>query len=89
MTAPAPADIDVLERSDSRKGIGPFSTPLSALRGGLDRIEARLRELAVPVGSLETETAHSRGVVAEQSARLGRLNSRIERIENRLEILPA
>ncbi len=43
----------------------------------------------MPVGSLETETAHSHGIVAEQSVRLGRLNSRIERIENRLEILPA
>ncbi len=62
---------------------------LRALRAGQDRIEAQPRELTVRVGNLETETAHLHGVVAEQSVRLDRLNSRIERIEKRLEILPA
>jgi hypothetical protein len=46
-----------------------------------------VRELQMRMGRVETELAHLYGAVAEQSVRIDRLASRVERIEIRLELV--
>jgi hypothetical protein len=55
----------------------------------IERIGADMQDLKVRVTSLEGQTAHLQTLIAAQSARMDRIDMRLERIERRLELTPA
>lgn len=55
----------------------------------LDRLAAGQADLGCRVSSLETKVALLHGDFAAQSERIDRIELRLERIERRLEIVPA
>lgn len=66
---------------------------LRALRGGQDRIESELREVAARLTSLEASTAagrrdsaHNYEEIIRQQSSIDQIKARIDRIERRLEI---
>ena len=59
---------------------------LRALRRGVDDLQADMRDVKSRLTSLEASQAILHGDFAGQSARLDRLDDRLERIENRLSL---
>ena len=62
---------------------------LRALRMGVDELQADMRDVKGRLTSLEVSTANLHGDFAGQSARIDRLDNRLERIENRLSLRDA
>lgn len=69
---------------------------MKQFQAGQERVERRLEEIIVRLGSLEISTAgirrdlaHNDEGIAHMSVRIDRINERIERIERRLEIINA
>lgn len=67
---------------------------MKRFQAGQDRIERKLEELISRVGNLEVSVAglrrdfaHAEENSATLSVRMDRINARIERIENRLELV--
>jgi predicted nuclease with TOPRIM domain len=55
----------------------------------VERIAADMQDLKVRVTSLEGQTAHLQTLIAAQSGPIDRIETRLERIERRLELTPA
>ena len=62
---------------------------LRRMDGKLDRLVENVADLGRRVTSLETKVALLHGDFAAQSERIDRIELRLERIERRLDIVPA
>lgn len=62
---------------------------LPDIRGSLDRVEQRFDDLTVRVGRIETNIAQIYVALAEHSVRFDHLETRITRIEKRLDLAEA
>ncbi len=60
---------------------------LCTIRASLDALHTKADELANRMGGVEQGLAHLYTGGAEQSVRIDRLSSRVERIEKRLELV--
>ena len=60
---------------------------LRHMRGQLDRIENRLGDLAIRLGHVERSAAEHAVQLAEINAKFDRLDARVTRIENRLNLV--
>jgi uncharacterized coiled-coil protein SlyX len=62
---------------------------LRHIRAGVDRIEMRLDDLTVRMGHVERAVAEHSAQLAEVNIKLDRMDSRIARIEKRLDLADA
>ncbi len=62
---------------------------LRHIRGAVDRTEQRLDDLTTRVGRIETNTGQIYVILAEHSVRFDHLETRITRIEKRLDLAEA
>ena len=62
---------------------------LRHIRGAVDGMRDDLREVKIRVGHLETEVAQIHTVYASMSNRMDRMDDRIGRIEQRLDLAEA
>lgn len=68
-------------------GENPILEPLRGLRAGQDHLESELREVAARLTSLEASIAAGRRDSTHNYEEIIRQQSRIDRIERRLEIV--
>lgn len=62
---------------------------LRHIRGSVGRIERRIDDLTTQAGHLETNLAHGQVLLAEHSVRFDHLETRLTRIEKRLDLTDA
>jgi len=62
---------------------------LKAIRAQLDRIERDVQDLKARMGSLEVHSVATQGEVVRHSARFDEFDSRLSRVERRLELRDA
>ena len=62
---------------------------LRRIQAGLDQLRDQGREVVTRLGRIETSVADVQGQLAEHSVRMDRMNSRLERIEKRLDLVEA